>query len=259
LNIPGRVLNIGHRGFRNRFPENTEAGFEGAIAVGVDMIEADLQVTRDGHLVVHHDYTLGRTTNGRGLVRRKDLAYIATLDAGSWFAPEFAGQRVLRLEELLELASGRVGLMLHVKKLRSHIETAGRNLARASASFKGALVIASTNPGFLQWFGIRYPEYARCYIATKPDIVRKARKLGVQIISCTRRLLTRKLVKKAAAADLPVLAWTASKPDHFERMLRKNVAGIVNDAPDMFQQALSRWRDKSETRQESFRRRRRRG
>ncbi len=99
----GGPLVVAHRGASTVCPENTIPAFERAIELGASVIEFDVQLTRDGQLVVVHDLTLDRTTNGRGPVFAADLAEIRGLDAGSWFADEFAGTRVPTLDEVLGL------------------------------------------------------------------------------------------------------------------------------------------------------------
>ena len=100
---------IGHRGAAAQAPENTVAGFRRAAALGLPWVEFDVRLTADRRLVLMHDATLTRTTNGRGRVRDRRLAEIAELDSGSWFAPAFAGERVPTLERAIEvLAEGEV-------------------------------------------------------------------------------------------------------------------------------------------------------
>src|SRR4051794_14616879 len=94
------VLNVGHRGASGHAPEHTFAAYDLALQMGADYIEQDLQMTRDGVLVAMHDETLDRTTDGSGPVRAVTLDEVKRCDAGSWFAPRFAGARVPTLEEL---------------------------------------------------------------------------------------------------------------------------------------------------------------
>lgn len=94
---------IAHRGLAKRAPENTLAAFAAAMAAGATAIEFDLHMTRDGALVVMHDYNVERTTNGRGLISDLTLAEVRGLDAGSWFDPTFASEKVPTLEEVLAL------------------------------------------------------------------------------------------------------------------------------------------------------------
>ena len=94
---------VAHRGTSAVRPENTLAAFECAKAMGAKGIEFDVQATADGALVVHHDYRLDRTTSGSGLVFERDLSYVRSLDAGSWFGAAFGGERVPLLDEVLAI------------------------------------------------------------------------------------------------------------------------------------------------------------
>src|SRR5215813_7211563 len=96
-------LRIAHRGAAGTRPELTRPAFERALEIGVDMIELDVQLTRDQRLVVLHDRSLGRTVAGQGAVRDRTLAELAALDAGRWFGAEYAGTGVPSLDAVLEL------------------------------------------------------------------------------------------------------------------------------------------------------------
>ncbi|WP_433664791.1 glycerophosphodiester phosphodiesterase [Nocardia sp. CA-128927] len=110
------VTVIAHRGLASGLPENTLAAFRGAIALGVDAIEIDLRVTADGHVVVMHDDTVDRTTDGHGRVADLTLAEIKTLDAGRYAGPAFGGERVPTYGEVLEALQGsRMQLLLDIK------------------------------------------------------------------------------------------------------------------------------------------------
>jgi glycerophosphoryl diester phosphodiesterase len=109
------MLVVAHRGASGQAPENTFASFEAAVAIGVDAIELDVHLSRDGHLVVIHDANLARTTNGRGLVHEHTLAELQTLDAGSWFGPSFAGERIPIFEDVLERIGPHVPLQVEIK------------------------------------------------------------------------------------------------------------------------------------------------
>lgn len=104
---------VAHRGASAVAPENTLSAFHAAIEAGADAIELDVQASADGQLVVVHDSTLDRTTDGTGAVFETDGATIATLDAGSWFSPDHAGERVPTLDEVLGL--GGIGFEVELK------------------------------------------------------------------------------------------------------------------------------------------------
>jgi glycerophosphoryl diester phosphodiesterase len=110
-----RPLLIGHRGYPVRFPENTLASFEGAMQAGCDMIELDVTLTKDRKVVVIHDDTLDRTTNGKGAVFDHTLEDIKRLDAGGWFDPRYSAERVPELSEVMELTASRCMLNIEIK------------------------------------------------------------------------------------------------------------------------------------------------
>ena len=98
------------------YPENTLIAFEKALEIGVDEIELDLYSTRDDHLVIMHDATVDRTTDGTGAIGELTLAEIKALDAGRVFGEQFRDERVPTWEEALDLVQGRVGLNVHLKE-----------------------------------------------------------------------------------------------------------------------------------------------
>ena len=102
------VVVAGHRGNVKFAPENTIPAFLKAAELGADLVEMDIRETKDGYLVIMHDETVDRTTNGKGRVEELTLEEIKKLDAGEWFSPEFKGTRVPTLHEVLEAIKGKV-------------------------------------------------------------------------------------------------------------------------------------------------------
>ena len=113
---PGeRTQACAHRGDQTCAPENTLAAFRLAVEKGAPMIEFDVQVTRDGRLVIMHDSTVDRTTDGTGAVSDLTFQEIRALDAGGWFRPEFKGERVPTLEETLDVIPETTLCNVHLK------------------------------------------------------------------------------------------------------------------------------------------------
>lgn len=102
---------IAHRGASKKAPENTMASFKMALDMGVGGIELDVHLSSDGHLVVIHDEKVDRTSNGTGWVKDKSLEDLRSLDFGSWFSPDFSGETIPLLEEVLELTRTWDGLV----------------------------------------------------------------------------------------------------------------------------------------------------
>ena len=113
-----------HRGACAHAPENTLASFELALAQGTDAIELDAKLTADGHVVVFHDQTLERTTDGTGRLAQMNLAELRVLDAGSHFSPEYRGEKIPLLEEVFET----VGKKLFTNVELTNYTTPGDNL-----------------------------------------------------------------------------------------------------------------------------------
>ncbi len=107
----------GHRGFREKYPENTLPSFQAAVERGAERIELDVHESSDGEIVVHHDYTLGRTNNGNGPIHEATWDELSMLDAGSWFSKEFAGTRIPLLSEVLSEFGPRIEYEIELKGL----------------------------------------------------------------------------------------------------------------------------------------------
>ncbi len=108
-------LIIAHRGYSVRYPENTLAAFNGAIDAGAHMIELDVSLSKDRRLVVIHDETVDRTTNGTGAVNALTLNQLGQLDAGSWFDPRFNAERLPTLAQVLDAVKGHLMVNIEIK------------------------------------------------------------------------------------------------------------------------------------------------
>lgn len=112
---PDNIWVAAHRGFSEKYPENTMEAFRAAVALGVDQIETDVRITRDGELVLHHDATVDRTTDGTGLVKEFTLAQLKQLDAGVKKGESFAGCRIPTLLEFMEYVKDLPGMTLDIE------------------------------------------------------------------------------------------------------------------------------------------------
>jgi glycerophosphoryl diester phosphodiesterase len=125
-----RVVAISHRGEHLERPENTMPAFQEAIRVGADFFEADVQTTKDGKLVLLHDATVDRCTNGTGKISEMSFEQVEMLDAGIKKGPQFAGTKVPTFDQALDLARGKIGIYVDVKNasaqdLVTHIDGHG--------------------------------------------------------------------------------------------------------------------------------------
>lgn len=111
---------IAHRGASLYAPEHTAIALEKAIQMKADYVEIDVQLSKDNHLILFHDFTVNRTTNGTGYINQLTLKELKCLDAGSWFHPSFKGLQVLTLEEALERYSRQIKFLIEIKNPHLH-------------------------------------------------------------------------------------------------------------------------------------------
>ena len=128
---PQGFLVIAHRGASSYAPENTIAAFDLALQMGARHLELDVHLTRDAYLVIIHDDTVNRTTNGTGPVADQTLAALQTLDAGAWFGEAFVGARIPTLAEVLTRYQGRAHLHIELKGHTAHLPQRTVDLVRA--------------------------------------------------------------------------------------------------------------------------------
>jgi glycerophosphoryl diester phosphodiesterase len=225
------ALIIAHRGASAVAPESTRAAIVAAVRAGARMIELDVQLTKDRRLVIIHDGRLERTTNGRGRVRAWRYAQLARLDAGSWFHPRFAGERLLTASQALQAVPRPVGINFELKRTwarRALVARVRRLLGRVSGR---RLLVSSFDPALLRPLrGSGAPLALICRI--RPDgSLRRAIRLGCAAWHPFHSLVTRRRVARAHEAGLRVHAWTVDQPALARRLLRLGVDGIFTNDP----------------------------
>jgi glycerophosphoryl diester phosphodiesterase len=234
-----KIWVIAHRGASGYAPENTMAAFRRAVEMGAPFIETDLQITRDARVIAMHDSTLDRTTNGKGQVHLSTLEEIRGLDAGSWFdgrGPEsFAGERVPRLEEILDFAKEKdTNFFLEIKSGPAwgveHAVVAALRDRGASAR----VVILSFDPASLD--GVHQLDSAMmtgllCEYPSN-DLVERTVRAGARQLAARGDLITPADVEKAHHAGLQVVAWTVNEPEQMKHLIATGVDGIITDYPD---------------------------
>lgn len=232
------MMVIGHRGLAGLAPENTLASFRTAAAHGLVMVEFDVRLSRDGVPLVFHDDTLERTTNGAGPVAERDWAEIADLDAGSWFAPAFAKERVPSLEQVLGLCLDlELGVNMEIKPDEGReAETAEAALALALRLWPEGLsapVISSFATACLEVSRRAAPRWPRALLAEAlPDDWReRATRLEASALHLDHRTLDADEVTRIMSAGLPVRAYTVNDPARARVLRHWGVAAVFADFP----------------------------
>jgi len=234
--MPESLLSIAHRGASGITPENTRVAFVKALDLGADMIEFDVQLTRDEVAIIFHDETLERTTNGSGRVADTDFSTISRLDAGSWFGASFADHEVPTLEEVLGLLAGRTTLNIELKP-DVRIEPLVRRVVTAVARFEffEATIFSSFKMEALRSLRRLVPD-ARvgvlCERGALPAALSLAEELGAVSLHPAVAMVDTDLVREAHARKLAVYPWTVNEPGEIALMRALGVDGIFTDHPD---------------------------
>jgi len=227
---------IGHRGAAAVAPENTLAGLRKAKQLGAAWVEFDVKLTRDGHPVLIHDERLERTTSGQGEVALTPLARLRRLDAGSWFDPAFAGERVPLLGDALALcAELGLGINVEIKPCPGReAETARRTVEVLREGWPEELpapLISSFAPACLAVARDLAPELPRGYLATVLPLRWRDR---LATYRCTTLHLNHRRVsarQRAAvvAAGVPLLLYTVNEPHRARALLDQGVSALFTD------------------------------
>ncbi|MDO8122227.1 glycerophosphodiester phosphodiesterase family protein [Isoptericola sp. b490] len=228
---------VGRRGAAALAPENTLAAFEAGYRAGADVLHVDLRLTADWHVVAMHDETVDATTDGDGRVGDLDLASLRGLDAGSWFDPRFAGERVPTWDEVLELAVVRdVDVLAHLHGSWSGLEAALVTDAVLDAGFGARTTAASSDPGTLEAVAAAEPGVRRSLVLHRsdPDLVARCVDLALDTCSPHGRLLIQQpgLVARLHDAGVGVLGWALDDPALWRRAVDLDVDAIVTDDPE---------------------------
>lgn len=230
---------IGHRGAAALAPENTWASFDRALALGVDAIETDIRASSDGVLVLIHDERLERTTDDTGLVSDKSWSQLSRLDAGSWFASEYAGARIARLDEMLERYGHRTHIALEIKQ--PGVEVDVLNLAR----FLGLMqTVTFTSFDFDSVTTIRRlaPD-ARIGFLTpdvSPENVARTAEAGLDQFCPPASEVSSALVSTWRETGMEVRAWGVKTADLMQRAIDAGVDGMTVDFPHLLLESLGR-------------------
>jgi len=253
-----RPLVIGHRGCCQLAPENTIPSFQLALAADADLVELDYRPCRDGVLIVIHDEELDRTTDairrwgGKHIrVDSKTAAEIQSLDAGSWFDPKFAGSKVPRLNEALDVIQTRgvtlierkagdaavCARLLRDRQLVNHVVVLAFDWSylRALHELEPKLVLGALGPPELLSDGRKPSRFSRKLSAARLDELQET---GARVVVWNRQV-SRQTVQSAHKRGLKVWIYTINDPALANRLLDLGVDGLISNHPALIGKALA--------------------
>jgi len=242
-----RPILLAHRGDKDHAPENTLPSFAQAIQKGADGVELDAKLTSDGHVIVIHDTTVDRTTNGSGKIQSFSLDAIRKLDAGSWFDKSFAGAQVPLLEEVFET----VGKEKIINIELTNYATPRDGLVEAVCELikkhnnEDQILFSSFFVSNLRIAAKMLPKVPRGLLAMPGLIGLWARSFGFMFgdyqalhphISSVRR----EQIQRVHRVKRRVHVWTANTPDEIKQLADWDVDGIFTDDTALAVRALGR-------------------
>ncbi|WP_028807798.1 glycerophosphodiester phosphodiesterase family protein [Streptomyces canus] len=216
-------LTIGHRGVMGTEPENTLRSFVAAQQAGLDVIELDLHLSKDGALVVMHDTDVDRTTDGTGPIAEKTLTELRALDAGR-------GERVPVFEEVLDAV--RSPLQAEIKDIAAARALAEVMLRRDLVS---RVEVSSFHDEAIAEIGRLVPGVRTALIGSRfgPDIVERAVEAGAETVCLNIRRLTLEVVEAARKADLKIIGWVVNTQDQLRLVRALGLDGATTDYPEI--------------------------
>jgi glycerophosphoryl diester phosphodiesterase len=237
-------LVVAHRGAPTVAPEHTIPAYEAALEAGADALELDVHLSADDQLVVIHDATLERTTDGRGSVREHTLQQLKRLDSGRWFGRSFRGQRIQTLSEVLERFRDRAAFVVDLRAGSDFYPGIEERLVTLLQIYPGGETTLVTSRD--------YPALRKCR-DLDPDL-RTGALVGSRLLSpgtlAPRGLLTALCVPGALTlapdvaaireAGLECYAWGVDDPLDARRFIEWGVAGLVTDRPDLVSPVVAR-------------------
>jgi glycerophosphoryl diester phosphodiesterase len=231
-------LGIAHRGASGRAPENTHAAFAAALDLGAEAIELDCQLSADGELVVIHDETLERTTDGAGPVGDRTAAELAQLDAGAWFGPAFAGERIPRLADVLAQVRDRVTLNVEIKSARDLGLIEPKLAALVAAEHAAEWVVFSSFHSEAVRAMRALAPWARLGVLCDEDPRARglalANEVNAEVLIPGRRWTDARVVEEAHVRGLDVWVWTVNEPGEMRRLIALGVDALFSDYPERF-------------------------
>jgi len=238
-------LNIAHRGYSGNYPENTMTAFEKAVEEKCDGIETDVQLTKDGEMVLCHDELLDRTTNGNGLLTNYSFDDLRKLNAASNFKTKHKDEKIPTLKELLDLAKDS-GIMLNLELKNSVIEYKGLEEKVTdmvhSYGLQDKVIISSFNHYSIKKCKEISPDI-KCgilYDSVIYNVGSYAKALGAD--ACHPNFYTLKpyIVEDIKKIGLKINTYTVNEEEYMEMMINMGIDGIITNYPNLLREILRR-------------------
>ncbi len=243
---------ISHRGANIYAPQNTLPAFQRALEIGVDGFETDVHLSQDGTLVLCHNYTIDKTSNGKGSISQMTIGQLKAHDFGTYFSPKYAGTQIPTLREFLELIVENGGLRvlnIELKSPRANETSIVRDTVRMVKEFDlfDSLILSSFDPKLLLEAkqidpavktGFLYSPNSKVIFRIYRNPLEVAKELKADALHPFSMYVNADLVRKAHEAGMEMNVWTVNSPRAIKRLALLGADGIITDYPDVVKGVL---------------------
>ena len=232
-----KVKLVGHRGAAGLAPENSMAAVRKAIELNTPYIELDLQQPKDGVVMVMHDSTLNRTTNGKGKIREKYWEEIKDLEVGSHFSEDYSQEKVPNLEQILELIKSSSSTLIIEVKHPEHYPGMLSNISSVldKTGTRDRVVIISFDIPFIKSVQANYPDLrVGCLYVKLPRNMDSVPK-DIEFVSVhwINHLFYMKRARRYQSSGIEVWIWTVNSKKMINKLIKKGIDGITTDFPNL--------------------------
>ena len=242
-----KTLIIAHRGASAYAPENTIAAFQKAVELKADAIELDAKLSKDGEIVVIHDQTLERTTNGKGLVKDSTIEELTKLEAGSFFAEEFRGEKIPTLREVLEKFSDKLVINIELTNYKSIFDGLANKTSMLikELGVQDSIIFSSFHPVNLIITRKLLPEVPLALLAIpgKAGWISRSglmRWVSPSLVHPYYKDIDKTYIEKQHSHNRKVNIWTINDPDEMEKFVHAKIDGLITDDPLLGRKIIDR-------------------
>lgn len=239
---------IAHRGASAYYPENTMSSFRAAVEMDADMIELDVQLSKDKQIVVFHDAVLQRKTNGKGLLIEKTYSELNKLDAGSWFRKEFKDERIPLLSEVLMFTRNKILVNIEIKT-EAVTENAEGGITQLvlglikKLNVEDQVIISSFDYRVFQRLEKFGSKVKRAILYEKKTSGRKSpaelvAEYKVDAFNCSAREIKSKWILELNRENIPFFVYTVNNTKSMKKLIEAGAKGLFSDKPDLLKEVL---------------------
>jgi glycerophosphoryl diester phosphodiesterase len=227
------IIIVAHRGFSGVYPENTLLAFQKAVELGVDFVELDVHQTVDKEIVVCHDYTIDRTTDGNGYIKEMTYEEIKKYDAGKWKG--YPGEKIPLLKEVFEKFGEKIKILIEIKEC--DVSTLIKLIKEYRMEKR--VIVGSFNLEYIKEVRNLLPLISTALISYEvPENIDQLIKYGIRKLDIEFHNLNKEIVKELVSYGFVVNTWTPDTEEELKKVIDYGVQFITTDRPDILKEII---------------------